>query len=53
MKRRAAAFTLVEVLVALAILAVALAAGFRSIAQSADGQPGGTGFDTDIGSWDL
>jgi general secretion pathway protein I len=28
---------LVEVLVALAILAVALAAGFRSIAQSADG----------------
>src|SRR5205823_6375356 len=30
-------FTLVEVLVALAILAVALAAGFRSIAQSADG----------------
>jgi general secretion pathway protein I len=30
-------FTLVEVLVALAILAVALAAGFRSVAQSADG----------------
>src|SRR5438552_8841970 len=30
-------FTLVEVLVALAILAVALAAGFRTIAQSADG----------------
>ena len=29
-------FTLVEVLVALAILAVALAAGFRSVAQSAD-----------------
>jgi general secretion pathway protein I len=29
-------FTLVEVLVALAILAVALAAGFRSIAQSAE-----------------
>jgi len=29
-------FTLVEVLVALAIVAVALAAGFRSIAQSAD-----------------
>jgi len=31
-----AGFTLVEVLVALAILAVALAAGFRSVAQSAD-----------------
>ncbi|TMH32182.1 MAG: type II secretion system protein GspI [Betaproteobacteria bacterium] len=30
-------FTLVEVLVALAIVAVALAAGFRSVAQSADG----------------
>src|SRR5712691_10005183 len=29
-------FTLVEVLVALAIVAVALAAGFRSVAQSAD-----------------
>jgi len=29
-------FTLVEVLVALAILAVALAAGFRSVAQSAE-----------------
>jgi general secretion pathway protein I len=29
-------FTLVEVLVALAILAVALAAGFRSVAQTAD-----------------
>ena len=29
-------FTLVEVLVALAILAVALAAGFRSVSQSAD-----------------
>jgi general secretion pathway protein I len=29
-------FTLVEVLVALAILAVALAAGFRSVAQSSD-----------------
>jgi general secretion pathway protein I len=29
-------FTLVEVLVALAIIAVALAAGFRSVAQSAD-----------------
>ncbi|HEY1461197.1 MAG TPA: type II secretion system minor pseudopilin GspI [Casimicrobiaceae bacterium] len=35
--KRASAFTLVEVLVALAIIAVALAAGFRSIAQSADG----------------
>ena len=31
-----AGFTLVEVLVALAIVAVALAAGFRSVAQSAD-----------------
>jgi len=29
-------FTLIEVLVALAILAVALAAGFRSVAQSAE-----------------
>jgi general secretion pathway protein I len=29
-------FTLIEVLVALAIVAVALAAGFRSVAQSAD-----------------
>lgn len=29
-------FTLVEVLVALAILAVAIAAGFRSVSQSAD-----------------
>jgi general secretion pathway protein I len=37
LRRGTAAFTLVEVLVALAILAVALAAGFRSIAQSADG----------------
>ncbi|HEY2862752.1 MAG TPA: type II secretion system minor pseudopilin GspI [Casimicrobiaceae bacterium] len=31
-----AGFTLVEILVALAIVAVALAAGFRSVAQSAD-----------------
>ena len=35
--RRTRAFTLIEVLVALAILAVALAAGMRSVAQSADG----------------
>lgn len=35
--RRTRAFTLVEVLVALAILAVALAAGMRAVAQSADG----------------
>jgi general secretion pathway protein I len=34
---RARAFTLIEVLVALAILAVALAAGMRAVAQSADG----------------
>lgn len=33
---RSSGFTLVEVLVALAILAVALAAGFRSVAQSAE-----------------
>ncbi|HXR55855.1 MAG TPA: type II secretion system minor pseudopilin GspI [Casimicrobiaceae bacterium] len=35
--RGARAFTLIEVLVALAILAVALAAGMRAVAQSADG----------------
>ncbi len=35
--RRARAFTLVEVLVALAIVAVALAAGMRALAQTADG----------------
>jgi general secretion pathway protein I len=35
--RRQDAFTLVEVLVALALLAVALAAGMRALAQSADG----------------
>jgi len=35
--RRCRAFTLVEVLVALAIVAVALAAGMRAVAQSADG----------------
>jgi len=34
---RARGFTLIEVLVALAILAVALAAGMRAVAQSADG----------------
>jgi general secretion pathway protein I len=34
--RRAPGFTLVEILVALAILAVALAAGMRSVAQSTD-----------------
>ena len=34
--RRARGFTLIEVLVALAIVAVALAAGFRSVAQSAE-----------------
>ena len=35
--RHVRAFTLIEVLVALAILAVALAAGMRAVAQSADG----------------
>ncbi|HEY7788695.1 MAG TPA: type II secretion system minor pseudopilin GspI [Casimicrobiaceae bacterium] len=35
--RSARAFTLIEVLVALAIVAVALAAGMRALAQSADG----------------
>ncbi|HSQ81542.1 MAG TPA: type II secretion system minor pseudopilin GspI [Casimicrobiaceae bacterium] len=35
--RRAPAFTLIEVLVALAIVAVALAAGMRALAQTADG----------------
>jgi len=35
--RRTRAFTLIEVLVALAIVAVALAAGMRALAQSADG----------------
>lgn len=34
---RRAGFTLVEILVALAIVAVALAAGMRALAQSADG----------------
>jgi general secretion pathway protein I len=36
-RRRARAFTLVEILVALAIVAVALAAGLRAVAQAADG----------------
>ncbi|HMA32248.1 MAG TPA: type II secretion system minor pseudopilin GspI [Casimicrobiaceae bacterium] len=35
--RRSRAFTLIEVLVALAIVAVALAAGMRALAQTADG----------------
>jgi general secretion pathway protein I len=34
--RRARAFTLIEILVALAIVAVALAAGMRAVAQSTD-----------------
>jgi general secretion pathway protein I len=34
---RARAFTLIEILVALAMLAVALAAGMRALAQGADG----------------
>jgi general secretion pathway protein I len=34
--RRGTGFTLIEILVALAILAVALAAGMRSVAQSSD-----------------
>jgi general secretion pathway protein I len=37
MRRRLRAFTLVEVLVALAIVAVALTAGMRAVAQSTDG----------------
>ena len=36
-RRRSGGFTLVEILVALAIVAVALAAGMRALAQSADG----------------
>jgi general secretion pathway protein I len=35
--RGSAGFTLIEILVALAILAVALGAGMRAVAQSADG----------------
>jgi general secretion pathway protein I len=35
--KRTRAFTLVEILVALALVAVALAAGMRSLAQAADG----------------
>jgi general secretion pathway protein I len=35
--KRSRAFTLVEILVALALVAVALAAGMRALAQSADG----------------
>jgi general secretion pathway protein I len=37
MKRGARAFTLIEILVALTLLAVALAAGMRALAQAADG----------------
>ena len=37
MRIRERAFTLIEVLVALAVVAVALAAGMRALAQSADG----------------
>lgn len=37
MTRRPTGFTLVEVLVALALLAVALTAGMRALAQAADG----------------
>lgn len=37
MRVRARAFTLIEVLVALAVVAVALAAGMRALAQGADG----------------
>jgi general secretion pathway protein I len=36
-RRKLGGFTLVEILVALAIVAVALAAGMRALAQSADG----------------
>jgi general secretion pathway protein I len=36
-RKRARGFTLIEVLVALAVVAVALAAGMRALAQSADG----------------
>jgi len=36
-RRLDSAFTLIEVLVALAIVAVALSAGMRALAQSADG----------------
>ncbi|MCE7878741.1 MAG: prepilin-type N-terminal cleavage/methylation domain-containing protein, partial [Betaproteobacteria bacterium PRO3] len=36
-RRTPRGFTLVEILVALAVVAVALAAGMRALAQSADG----------------